>query len=117
MSFSFDFIARNKQDALELLEKQHAPYAVKQIVESAIRGVRGADAIKVSAVGHLCQSDTYYQLSSAHISIEPIVFAKLSRDFCSGTPNDAAGHGVAGHGVAGAISVAGAPFVFNGAAK
>lgn len=114
MSFSFDFVARTKQDALDLLEKNYAPYAVKQIVESAIRGLRDADAIKVIATGHLCQSDTDWQYSSVHVSVEPIVCTKVQSDFCGGAiPNTAAGVGTAG----GASSVAVGPLAFNGVGK
>lgn len=80
MSFSFDFVARSRQHALELLGKHSAancPEAVRDFIATAIENMPDAKdgtvrLIKVSARGHLCVGKEWSAFSSAQIEVSPI---------------------------------------------
>lgn len=80
MSFSFIFIARSRQHALELLNKQSAancPETVKSFITTAIENLPDPKdgvvrLIKVSASGHLCVGKEWSAYSSASIEVSPI---------------------------------------------
>lgn len=75
MSFSFNFIAGNKAAARAKLAKEYAPDSVKAFVGAAIDGLVNVDdrtAIVVKGAGHLCDSPSSYQTSTATIEVYPL---------------------------------------------
>lgn len=80
MSFSFNFIARSRQHALELLGRQSAancPETVRSFVAIAIENMPDPKdgivrLIKVAASGHLCVGKEWSAHSSASIEVSPI---------------------------------------------
>lgn len=72
MSFSFAFVAKDRDAALAHLDKQHAPYCVKQFVASALSGVKPGGFVRVEASGHLYERPNDYAVSTATIKVEPV---------------------------------------------
>ncbi|MBJ7535272.1 hypothetical protein JDN40_14265 [Rhodomicrobium vannielii ATCC 17100] len=67
MSWSFEFVAANKEDASALVDEQYAPANVKTFIKEALAGLKGdgaqsSDAPKVVFVrsaGHLADGKSY----------------------------------------------------------
>jgi hypothetical protein len=79
MSFSFDFNARSRKHALELLERQtHIPEPVRSFVKTAIENMSPPTEdiqriIMVRANGHLCDGPQWSSSSSLNIEVKPVV--------------------------------------------
>jgi hypothetical protein len=78
MSFSFEFNARSRKHALELLAGQtNVPDTVRAFVKTAIENIQPPAAgylrlVLVKAHGHLCEGGTWSPHSSASITVQPV---------------------------------------------
>jgi hypothetical protein len=78
MSFSFEFIAKNKADATAILVTQHCPDDVAAFIMRGIAGLSGESAdklVSVRANGHLA-SGSDYEISTATIDVRWLTVAK-----------------------------------------
>ena len=73
MSFGFEFCTATADEARILLDKQHAPYCVKQFIRDALRATAGP--VYVKAFGHL-HDGSDYAVSGAQIEVKPIIFTR-----------------------------------------
>lgn len=74
MSFSFNFTAQNRADAVQLLLEAHAPPEVKEFVKTALLAVDDEQAVRVIGSGHLFSGD--YKVSNCSISVDPITYQR-----------------------------------------
>lgn len=72
MSFSFEYHAHSRHDAIEALNLQHAPESVKDFVHANLRNMRHDGIMKVSENGHLCDGPGSYEVGTCTINVMPI---------------------------------------------
>ena len=71
MSFSIDFVAKNKSVAISHVQKAYAPGSVKAFLECALNNLEHNTPVKVKAVGHLHETAGDYATSTATIEVFP----------------------------------------------
>lgn len=74
MSFSIEFNAASKEDALTLLNGAHAPECVKAFLVSALNAVVKGP-VYVKAIGHLFDGENSYRVSNADIQVREIAIS------------------------------------------
>jgi hypothetical protein len=83
VSFHFEFVAATPRTARAVLATQHAPDAVKALVERALDELTAHHAgglVAVRATGHLCVGPQSYEHSHVEIDVRPLQIARPPSD-------------------------------------
>lgn len=71
MSWSVDFVAKNKSRAKAEVEKTHAPLLVKALLVDAIDKFKDDPFVLVKGAGHQA-TGTDYEISSCQFEVRPV---------------------------------------------